>query len=301
MKQEVFTTYCPFDFEDIILTAAFKDISNGYYVDIGANDPTLSSVTKHLHDNKNWHGINIEPLKYEYSLLCKDRPNDINLNIGISDKQNELVLYMDGGTSTFNKDVINQNKDIDLMNKTTVKLYTLTEVLDKYLEKGTDIFVCKIDVEGFEKNVLNGIDFKKYRPFLFCIESTFPNTDIPSYHLWEKILIDNDYSLVFSYNVNRYYADINGKMYNTILKNLNIKNNPSKSLSNTTTNLNCNETKQNNINKYLHIILNKLSSLYHLLPFSFRKKIFQTVRLPIRAKKLIKTLNLQYKIKINKY
>jgi hypothetical protein len=47
--------------EDVILDYAFYGIENGTYVDVGANDPSAMSVTKTFY-NKNWRGINIEPL-----------------------------------------------------------------------------------------------------------------------------------------------------------------------------------------------------------------------------------------------
>lgn len=288
MKKEILLTYCYTDFEDIILYAAFKNISNGYYVDIGANSPVSQSVTKYLYDNKGWHGINIEPLQEEYELLCKDRQKDINLNLGISDKRDKLILYVNGGGSTCVESIF-KRKFEEYTKTEMIDVYTLTEILDKYLEKEQDIYFCKIDVEGFEKNVLNGLDFNKYRPFLFCMESTYPNTEEPSYHLWEDILIKNNYSLVFYYGVNRYYADVNCKMYNIIKHNLNADDFLKK---------NCFDNRKN----IKSIFLNKLKSIWHLLPAWIRARAFADFRknltLKSRAKKLVSSLKLDCDIKI---
>jgi len=70
------------DFEDWILFCALHDVENGFYVDVGANDPWALSVTKAFYE-RGWHGINIEPLRDKYDELCLDRPRDINLNLGI--------------------------------------------------------------------------------------------------------------------------------------------------------------------------------------------------------------------------
>ena len=80
-----------------------------------------------------------------------------------------------------------------------------------YVPKKKEIEFCKIDVEGSEKNVLLGYDFVNYRPKVFCIEATKPGTFIPTYNEWEYILIKNNYSFAFEYEVNRFYIDNNIK------------------------------------------------------------------------------------------
>ena len=34
------------NFEDVMLWRALKHVENGFYIDVGANDPTTESVTK---------------------------------------------------------------------------------------------------------------------------------------------------------------------------------------------------------------------------------------------------------------
>ena len=46
--------------EDVMLARAFKGTARGYYVDVGAYDPVIDSVTRHFYE-AGWHGINIEP------------------------------------------------------------------------------------------------------------------------------------------------------------------------------------------------------------------------------------------------
>ena len=56
------------EYEDIILYAIIGDVSDGFYIDVGAYDPVDISVTKYFYD-KGWHGINIEPLKKTMSYV----------------------------------------------------------------------------------------------------------------------------------------------------------------------------------------------------------------------------------------
>ena len=50
------------NFEDVILNRALEDVESGFYIDIGANDPDIDSVTRYFYE-KGWSGIKIEPFK----------------------------------------------------------------------------------------------------------------------------------------------------------------------------------------------------------------------------------------------
>ena len=77
-------TYSQYN-EDLILSAFLYDVKQGFYIDVGANSPEVDSVTK-LFYKIGWHGINIEPIKSLYEELVKERPKDINLQLGIGSK-----------------------------------------------------------------------------------------------------------------------------------------------------------------------------------------------------------------------
>ena len=68
------------NFEDVMLHRALRDVKKGFYIDVGANDPVVDSVTKAFYDS-GWRGINIEPVKEFYEKLQQDRPDDINLQL----------------------------------------------------------------------------------------------------------------------------------------------------------------------------------------------------------------------------
>ena len=75
--------------EDVILRRVFPHGNDGFYIDVGANDPVQDSVTKHFYD-RGWRGINIEPQIGRYKRLCAQRQNDINLNVGLSNRDGTL-------------------------------------------------------------------------------------------------------------------------------------------------------------------------------------------------------------------
>jgi FkbM family methyltransferase len=176
--------------EDLILFSVFYDVENGFYIDIGANDPNMISVTKNFYI-RGWYGINIEPLPDKYQALNKFRKRDINLQIGAGKMKENGTFYVSEFGSTLKKKI--NNKSI------TINVDTMFNICKKYVPKNEIIYFCKIDVEGGEKDVLLGYDFENYRPKVFCIESTLPATTIPCHNLWEDILLKNDYSFAYQY------------------------------------------------------------------------------------------------------
>ncbi len=48
------------NFEDVLLNRIFKDVADGFYIDIGADHPVYSSTTKSFYD-RGWSGVNVEP------------------------------------------------------------------------------------------------------------------------------------------------------------------------------------------------------------------------------------------------
>lgn len=191
--------------EDLILWAFFKDQEKGFYVDVGAHHPVDDSVTK-LFYLKGWRGINVEPQIEQFKLLNNDRKEDINLNIGISDSPGELKLrsYESSGLSTFSevqKDELSGRIDdpgTSRYKEYSVKVDTLKNIFKKHKVK--KIHFMKVDVEGYEYNVLKGNDWSVFRPEVLCIEADHVHKD------WRPILEASNYVFAFFDGLNEYYV-----------------------------------------------------------------------------------------------
>ena len=68
------------NFEDVMLARALKNTQQGFYVDVGAWDPNVETVTRYFYE-RGWRGINVEPALTYYEMLQTCRPRDINLRV----------------------------------------------------------------------------------------------------------------------------------------------------------------------------------------------------------------------------
>lgn len=175
------------------------DIKKGFYVDVGANNPDIDSVTKFFYE-RGWHGINIEPINSLYKELVKRRGRDININVGVSSTAGTLKLreFTKGlhGWSTFDAELqaerANQpHKDYE------VKTAPLSELFAAYKVKTIDFL--KIDVEGLEYEVLKSNDWAIYRPKVIMIENSEPRCI--------AFIEDNGYKNVFYDGLNTYFVE----------------------------------------------------------------------------------------------
>jgi len=80
------------DNEDTAVLDYFKDKKSGFYVDVGCYHPTHRNNTYLLH-KKNWSGINIDTSELSIDLFNYMRPNDLNYNCAISNKNEIISLF----------------------------------------------------------------------------------------------------------------------------------------------------------------------------------------------------------------
>lgn len=188
--------------EDVMLFRAFKDIVDGFYIDIGAHDPVVGSVTKLLYDC-GWHGINVEPGP-RFDALAADRPRDLNLNCAVGTPGTIKLFEIRSGLSTEHADIADRHaaKGYDLSER-LVESVPLTEIFERAGD--VDVHILKVDTEGSEKQVLLSGDFARYRPWVVVVEATYPMTQQPSHHEWAHILDHSHYRMVWFDGLNRWY------------------------------------------------------------------------------------------------
>lgn len=163
--------------EDIIIKFIFDNvlkINKPTFIDIGANHPYLGSNSFLFYKNGS-RGINVEPNIFLWKKLKKHRKKDINLNIGISNRVEELDFYRisPNGMSTFSKkEALRLQKEygykIEDINK--IKVNTIQNIIIKYCN-GVFPDLLSIDVEGLDEQVLKSIEFEKTAPTIIVTET----------------------------------------------------------------------------------------------------------------------------------
>jgi FkbM family methyltransferase len=199
-----FTSYAQ-NFEDVLLWRCFGNLKNGFYVDVGAGDPSIDSVTKCFYEN-GWTGVNIEPTESAFMQLEQQRPRDINLRIAVAEQAGTIDFWVipSTGLSTAVKKFAERHENAGLVvNKSLVQTQSLKKICEEYID--VPIHFMKIDVEGFELEVLRSADFARFRPMVILVESTEPNSQVECQSDWEDILLNNDYLFCYADGLNRFY------------------------------------------------------------------------------------------------
>lgn len=162
------------NFEDFRLWRALQDVEEGSYLDIGSYDPVYDSVSAHFYEN-GWRGVNVEPIREEFEKYGMLRGEDLTLNLAIAAQQGEIDFHQFLGTGLSTADPDTAFKISNYPSQTfRVNTITLDMLLD--LHPRHDIHWMKIDVEGFEDEVLRGWNTNHKRPWIIVIEATTPSS-----------------------------------------------------------------------------------------------------------------------------
>jgi FkbM family methyltransferase len=193
------------NFEDVILWRALKHVDRGFYIDIGAQDPVVDSVSLAFYE-KGWRGVHVEPTAFYAAKLRGARPDEtvIQAAIGTSGKSIEFWEFPDTGLSTGIREIatIHERGSHNSV-CTNVPCIRLSELLSDY--RGKDIHWLKIDVEGMEREVIGSWLPAQARPWIVVVESTKPNSPEPAFAEWEPLLVEIGYEFVYFDGLNRFY------------------------------------------------------------------------------------------------
>lgn len=169
--------------EDIIISDLFTrlKIAHPTYLDIGANDPIALSNTYRLY-SRGSKGVCVEPNPFLYKKILDKRKKDICINAGVAfDDSSEADFYIfpdrAHGLNTFSR------SDADFWEQTGTEelgkfkvervvktpLIAINDIMEKYFSPHPNLI--SIDVEGLDLQIAKTINFAKYKPEVFCVET----------------------------------------------------------------------------------------------------------------------------------
>ena len=163
--------------EDLFLSRIFGDKKKGFYVDIGAHHPKRFSNT-YIFYTRGWRGINIDAMPGSMKLFEKLRPQDLNLEMGISDDHIDRLQYFifnEPALNTFSPEVAaekNGTNNYKIIDTIDIPVMEIKEILTKYLPKNQTIDFMSIDVEGYDLKVLKSNNWSKFRPHIIAVEAS---------------------------------------------------------------------------------------------------------------------------------
>ncbi len=144
------------------------NIENGIFVEAGAVQGILQSNTKLFENRLNWTGILIEPCPMLYEQLCLNRPKSRCFSCALgSFEEDGTFVQGDFDGSSIASIHTQRQRDVDLV---TVPVRSLQSILDECEIRHVNLF--SLDTEGYELNILKGIDFSKTSFDYLLIESS---------------------------------------------------------------------------------------------------------------------------------
>lgn len=186
----------------IIVDEYFRDFQDGFFIETGSCDGIFQSNTYYLETELNWTGLLIEP-NPDYVRECiENRPNSKVYDCALvspEDADKTTVLYSiahKGAMGTVGDRGIWKDETEKPIFHENIPTRTLTSVLDEVKPK--EINFMSLDVEGYELNVLKGLDFEKYSPEIIVVEChgdlIKPVDNLLSrYYILDNKISDRDY------------------------------------------------------------------------------------------------------------
>lgn len=200
-----FTSYAQ-NFEDVMLWRALGHLEHGFYIDIGAQDPVTDSVSLAFYQH-GWRGVHVEPTAQYSRALREARPDEDVLQVAIGPGRGPMAFYEFEGTGLSTGDpsiaASHQAQGYGAV-ETAVAVLSMDALLDRYGNR--PVHWLKLDVEGFEKGVLESWRESPVRPWILVVESTLPMSHVASHDEWEGLVLAKGYSFAWFDGLNRFYV-----------------------------------------------------------------------------------------------
>ncbi|MFA6468387.1 MAG: FkbM family methyltransferase [Bacteroidota bacterium] len=188
IAKTVNTYYSQFG-EDKILFEVFQKKTKGFCIEVGANNGVDDSTTLFF-ENLGWKCILVEPNPFLCQQIRMVR-NALLYEYAASHQKDTKTLYIvEGAQRSDGLSTISTNEEVHAnierhgfsTQSVSVQTTTLDDILmHAHIDQQIDFI--SIDVEGHEREVLEGFSIDKWRPYIVLVEdnSELRNTNVVTY------------------------------------------------------------------------------------------------------------------------
>jgi FkbM family methyltransferase len=162
--------YSQFD-EELVIRDFFQDRRGGFFLDVGAADPTVNNTTWYLEKHLDWTGFAVDAVM-DYDILWQtQRPRSRFFNYLVTDHAGGPETFYRAGVRTLSSTIKDRKWGEQALGAVEVQVptMTLTKLLDDH--GVTRIDFLSMDIEESEPAALAGFDIERFRPELVCIEA----------------------------------------------------------------------------------------------------------------------------------
>ena len=161
----------------------YIDFRDGYFIEAGANDGLTQSNTYWFERFRGWRGLLVEAVPEKAQACRRNRPrativqsalvgSDTIRSVQINTA--DLMAFVAVGSD---EDAVERARlaramavqNLTQVEKIEVPAKTLSSILDNLESPRVDLF--SLDVEGFELEVLKGLDLRRHRPTYILLET----------------------------------------------------------------------------------------------------------------------------------
>ena len=178
------------------------NFNNGFFIEAGGNNGIRQSNSYYFEACRGWRGMLVEAIPSLAMECRRHRPHAIVEQVALTSPDHVpgtvevqfagLMSLVKGSMTSDIDQATHVEKGCEIQGiesyVVTVQTATLSGLLDKHGINNVDLL--SLDVEGFERQVLGGLDFERHAPTYILVEERYPDVAeflMKRYDMIEKI------------------------------------------------------------------------------------------------------------------
>jgi FkbM family methyltransferase len=199
--------------EDLVLQQLLSvlRLQDFRYLDIGAHHPSYLSNTYFFY-LQGASGVCVEPDPSLFEEFPKLRPRDTHLNCGVGVEPGfaNFFVMSTPTLNTFSSEEASRyvsSGNYFIRSQKKIEILTINHIIENNFLACPNL--VSLDIEGWDLIVLKSLDFQRYRPEVFCIETLSFTEDNSERKLTEVIefMHQNDYITYGDTYINTIFVD----------------------------------------------------------------------------------------------